>query len=81
MFSDVLYHYFSLLDDMKHVFCICCPRCIPPQKDCFIVTGRLNGGISQIKQILAAKFTTENHENQEELTKHIEKAVKTATSK
>lgn len=48
---------------------------------CFIVTERLNVGISQIKQVLAAKFTAENHENQEELTKHIEKAVKTATSK
>jgi hypothetical protein len=48
---------------------------------CFTVTGRLNAGISQIKQVLAAKFTTENQESQEELTKHIEKVVKTATSK
>ena len=48
---------------------------------CFTVTGRLNVGISQIKQALAAKFTAENQENQEELTKHIEKVVKSATSK
>jgi len=47
----------------------------------FTVTGRLNAGISQIKQALAAKFTGENQENQEELTKHIEKVVKSATSK
>ncbi|KAJ9596242.1 hypothetical protein L9F63_027135 [Diploptera punctata] len=40
---------------------------------------RLNAGILQIKQVLAAKFTTENQENQEELTKHIEKLVKNAT--
>lgn len=45
------------------------------------VTERLNAGIAQIKQVLAAKFTAENHENQEELTKHIEKVVKAATSK
>jgi hypothetical protein len=50
-------------------------------KNCFNVTERLNAGISQIKQVLAAKFATENRESQEELTKHIEKAVKTATSK
>jgi len=40
---------------------------------------RLNAGISQIKQALAAKFTAENQESQEELTKHIEKVVKSAT--
>lgn len=48
---------------------------------CRTVTGRLNAGISQIKQALAAKFTAENQESQEELTKHIEKVVKSATSK
>ena len=48
---------------------------------CFTVTGRLNAGISQLKQVLAAKFTAENQESQEELTKHIEKIVKSATSK
>jgi hypothetical protein len=47
----------------------------------FFLTERLIAGISQIKQVLAAKFTTENHENQEDLTKHIDKIVKTATSK
>jgi hypothetical protein len=45
------------------------------------LTERLNAGICQLKQILAAKFTTENCESQEELTKQIEKVVKTATSK
>jgi hypothetical protein len=48
---------------------------------CFSVTERLNAGISQVKQVLAAKFTAEHQESQEELTKHIEKVVKTATSK
>jgi hypothetical protein len=48
---------------------------------CFTVTGRLNTGISQIKQVLAAKFTAENQEGQDELTKHIEKIAKSATSK
>jgi hypothetical protein len=48
---------------------------------CVTVTGRLNAGISQIKQALAAKFTTENQDSQEELTKHIEKVAKSATSK
>jgi hypothetical protein len=48
---------------------------------CFTVTERLNTGISQIKQALAAKFTTESQESQEELTKHIEKVAKSATSK
>jgi hypothetical protein len=47
----------------------------------FTVAGRLNAGISQIKQALAAKFTADNQESQEELTKHIEKALKSATSK
>jgi hypothetical protein len=47
---------------------------------CFTVTERLNIGISQIRQVLAAKFSAENQESQEELTKHIEKVVKTATS-
>jgi len=40
---------------------------------------RLNAGISQLKQVLAAKFTAENQESQEELTKHIEKIAKSAT--
>jgi hypothetical protein len=40
---------------------------------------RLNVGISQIRQALAAKFTAENQESQEELTKHMEKVVKSAT--
>lgn len=40
---------------------------------------RLNVGISQVKQVLAAKFTAESQESQEELTRHIEKVVKTAT--
>ena len=48
---------------------------------CVTVTGRLNAGISQLKHALAAKFTAENQESQEELTKHIEKVVKSATSK
>lgn len=48
---------------------------------CFTVIERLNAGISQIKQVLAAKFTADNQESQEELTKHIEKVVKSATSK
>jgi len=48
---------------------------------CVTVTGRLNVGISQIRQALAAKFTAENQESQEELTKHMEKVVKSATSK
>jgi hypothetical protein len=48
---------------------------------CFTVTERLNTGISQLKQVLAAKFTAENQDSQEELTKHIEKIVKSATSK
>lgn len=78
MFSNILQQCFSLLDTKKHDLYICCIKHI---KKCFIVTERLNVGISQIKQVLAAKFTAENHENQEELTKHIEKAVKTATSK
>ncbi|PSN55006.1 Protein CREBRF [Blattella germanica] len=40
---------------------------------------RLNAGISQVKQVLAAKFTADNPDSQEELTKHIEKVVKNAT--
>ena len=48
---------------------------------CFTLTERLNAGISQLKQVLAAKFTADNQESQEELTKHIEKVVKSATSK
>ncbi|KAJ4439236.1 hypothetical protein ANN_07356 [Periplaneta americana] len=40
---------------------------------------RLNSGISQVKQVLAAKFTADSQESQEELTRHIEKVVKTAT--
>jgi hypothetical protein len=48
---------------------------------CVTVTGRLNAGISQLKQALAAKLTAENQESQEELTKHMEKVVKSATSK
>ncbi|XP_066992936.2 protein CREBRF homolog isoform X2 [Anabrus simplex] len=40
---------------------------------------RLNVGIAQIKQVLAAKCTTEDPEKQEELNKHIEKIIKSAT--
>lgn len=38
-------------------------------------------GILQIKQLLAAKFTTDSLENQEELTKQIDKIAKSVTSK
>lgn len=40
---------------------------------------RLNAGIFQIKQALAAKCTTDDREKQEELTKHIDKIAKQAT--
>ncbi|XP_047000193.1 protein CREBRF homolog [Schistocerca americana] len=40
---------------------------------------RLNMGISQVKQLLATKCTTENPEKQEELTRQIEKISRTVT--
>lgn len=46
----------------------------------FFIIGRLIQGISQAKQTLAAKLTEPNPENQEELTRQMEKYCKLATS-
>lgn len=43
--------------------------------------GRLIQGISQAKHTLAAKLAESNPENQEELTRQMEKCCKLATSK
>lgn len=42
---------------------------------------RLLNGIQQAKQILVAKISESSSENQEELTKHIDKVAKSAGSK
>lgn len=44
-----------------------------------LFTEKLLNGISQVKQILLAKFT--NQGSKEELNQHLEKVVKNATSK
>lgn len=46
-----------------------------------LILERLLSGISQAKQVLAAKLSESATEKQEELSVHLEKVAKSATSK